>query len=1043
MSKRLGEHVVEEAAVGYFSGAGSALRGLGYAYRRGDALDDERGGPAGVVLVGRLRAALRRLNPGLPPEALDEAARALLHPESPSVEETNRAFTRWLAGGYPVEVRLPDGRSRGAAVRIVDPDDTDANDWLVVNQLTITETTAARNVRRPDLVVYLNGLPVAVFELKDPTAPGATLAKAWNQLQTYRAQVPSLFGTNVVLVVSDGVEARVGSLTAPLERFGPWRTDAAGRLVPDGTPRLRALIEGLFERRQFLDYLQHGAFWEQDPTTGRLVKKTAGYHQVQAVDDALAAVLAAQQGDGRAGVVWHTQGSGKSVTMAFFAGKALRAPALANPTLVFLTDRTDLDDQLFAQFAAARDLLPAPVQATSREHLRELLATEGGGLVFTTLQKFGTARDERMPVLTERRNVVVVADEAHRSHYAFVEGYARNLRDALPHATYLAFTGTPVELQDRSTRDVFGADVSTYTISQSVEDGATVPIYYESRLAALDLPPAMVPFLDEGVEGVTETDEVRADVTRRWKQVEAVVGLPKRLRRVAEDLVAHYERRTETLEGKAMVVCMSRKIAAALYREIVRLRPAWHDERDTHGAVKVVITGDASDDAVLMPHIRSGERRRLLESRFKEPVDEATRAGRAPLRIVLVRDMWLTGFDVPSAHTLYVDKPMRGHTLMQAIARVNRVFRDKPGGLVVDYIGLAEYLREAVQTYAAQHERPALSVEEALDDLRGALRVVRGLLGDLDLTPYLTGAAEARVAVLSAALDRVLGLDAAPGEDGRERSGAARYHAEMGALNRNAARALHLEAARDLRDEVGFFQRLQATLRKKTFDPGTVRRDAVELAIRQLVSTAVQADGVVDVFEAAGLARPDLSVLSDAFFQHVQAVPQPHLQVELLRRVVRGEVRSQERRNVVLAERFSDALQETLHRYRNRAVETAEVVAELIEMAKALRDAPKRGEALGLDESELAFYDALLAQAGVEGVMDDATLGAIARDVARAVRASVTLDWQQKASVRAEMRARVKRLLRRHGYPPEGQDSAVETVLRQAEALSNTETEGA
>ncbi|HLL47775.1 MAG TPA: HsdR family type I site-specific deoxyribonuclease, partial [Longimicrobiaceae bacterium] len=814
-TRSMGERRVEEATVEYFAGAGAALRGLGYQYLSGAGLAPgataERETHADVILEGRFRQALARINPQLSSEALDAAARQVLHLNSPSLDENNLAFQRMLTRGVAVEVRTAAG-IRGELAWLVDFEEPANNDWLVVNQFTVGEEYANRNERRPDLVVFLNGFPIAVFELKDPTDPGATLERAWNQLQTYKRQVPRLFYTNAVLVISDGTEARVGSLTAPLERFGPWRSVDGRSPVPDRAPELQTLVSGLFARTRLLDYLRHFALWEQDPDTGRLVKKTAGWHQFYAVNEAIQTTVeaAAKEGDRRAGVVWHTQGSGKSLSMAFYAGKAIQHPALANPTLVVLTDRNDLDNQLFRQFAATRDFLPPPVQAEGREHLRELLQVASGGIVFTTVQKFGTARGERMPRLTERRNVIVIADEAHRSHYEFVEGFARNLRDALPNATFIGFTGTPIELTDRSTPAVFGDYIHTYTIRESVRDGATVPIYYESRLAAIDLPENERPRLDESFAEVTE-DQEPAEVARlasEWRRLESVVGLKKRLKLVARDILDHYDRRREILEGKAMVVCMSRQICVDLYREIVRLRPEWDSESDEEGQIKVVITGSASDPPEFEPHVRNLRRRKVIERRFKESVQDALEDGREPLRMVIVRDMWLTGFDVPSAHTLYLDKPMQGHSLMQAVARVNRVFQDKPSGLVVDYLGLAEHLRDAVGTYGGHRERPTLPVEEALAVLRTKLGVVRDLFHGFEYEPYFTGTPATQLEVLAAAANHTLGLDPTTDERGRTVQGQERYLSAMRDLNQAAAVAIHLEGARTLRDEVAFFQQV-------------------------------------------------------------------------------------------------------------------------------------------------------------------------------------------------------------------------------------------
>jgi type I restriction enzyme R subunit len=1013
------ENHVEQAAILWFERQG-------YRYLHGPDIapgepDAERASYADVVLVGRLRAALERLNPHLPSDAVDEAVRRLTRPESASLEENNRAFRRHLVRGVPVEVRV-DGETRGERAWAVDFDDPDRNDWVVVNQLTVIE---GGHRRRPDLVVYVNGLPLAVVELKSPTDERATLRHAWNQIQTYKAEVPSLFHTNEAVVISDGRAARVGSLTAPFERFGPWRTeddDAPGLRGNE----LRVVIGDLFERSAFLDYVRAFQFWEADPLApAGAIKKAAAYHQFHAVRKAVGAVAEAArvEGDRRAGVVWHTQGSGKSVSMVFLAGELVRHPGLENPTLVVLTDRNDLDDQLFGQFAAATTLVPAPVQAESRDHLRELLRVASGGVVFTTIQKFGTRQGERMPELSARRNVVVMADEAHRSQYEFVEGLARNLRDALPGATFVGFTGTPIDQEDRSTVAVFGDVIDAYTIGQAVEDKATVPIYYEARLAKIDLPEDERPRVDAEFEEVTEDEEdtTRARLSATWARLEAMVGLKKRLRLVAEDLVEHFERRQEIVEGKAFVVCMSRRVCADLYREIVRLRPDWHSDADDEGSVKAVMTGSAADPAALQPHVRSKDALKTIERRFKDPDD--------PLRMVLVRDMWLTGFDVPPAHTIYVDKPMKGHTLMQAVARVNRVWRDKPSGLVVDYLGVAEELRKAVGTYGGRRgERPGVPVEEALLVLQEKVDVVRAMFHGFDYDGYFSGDPAEQVEALSAGADHVLGLD-----DGRDR-----FLEATAQMNKAAGIAVHLEEARGLRDDVAYFQAVRKTIRKYGAGSGGSGRSSEELgaAIRQIVSSAVHSDGVVDLFGEAGLDRPDLSILSEEFLATVRESPHKNLQIEALRKLLQGEIRAQERRNVVQARRFSDMLAQTITGYQNRSLEAAEVVLELIEMARQIREAPKRGEALGLTDDELAFYDALADHGGVREVMGDRVLGTIAHDLVEAVRASVSIDWTQKEAVRAKMRARVKRLLRRHGYPPEQAEAAVATVIEQAEHVA-------
>ena len=1018
---RIVEDHVEQAAIRWFERQG---------YRHLFGPDIAPGEPAAerttyadVVLVGRLRKALERLNPHLAPEHRDEALRRLTRPESASLEENNRAFRRYLAKGVPVETRV-NGETRGEQAWIVDFDHPDNNDWLVVNQFTVIE---ASHNRRPDLVVFVNGLPLAIVELKNPADEKATIERAWNQIQTYKREIPSLFHTNEAVVISDGRVARVGSLTAPLERFGPWRPDGEEAPGLKGN-ELHVVIDDLFEKRAFLDYVRSFQFWEADPLApSGLVKKAAAYHQFHAVRKAVGAVVKTVQAEDnrRAGVVWHTQGSGKSVSMVFLAGELVRHPAMENPTLVVLTDRNDLDDQLFAQFAAAHDLVPAPVQAESRDHLRKLLQVASGGVIFTTLQKFGTPKGERMPELTDRRNVVVMADEAHRSQYEFIEGLARNLRDALPHATFIGFTGTPIDFEDRSTVAVFGDVIDAYTISQAVEDKATVPIYYEARLAKIDLPEAEKPRVDLEFDELTEDEEetTRAKLSSTWAKLEAMVGLKKRLRLVAQDIVEHFERRQEIIEGKAMIVGMSRRICADLYREIVRLRPDWHADSDEEGRIKVVMTGSAADPAALQSHIRSKDALKAVERRFKDPAD--------PLQMVIVRDMWLTGFDVPPAHTIYLDKPMKGHTLMQAIARVNRVWKDKPSGLVVDYLGVAEELRKAVGTYGGRKgERPGVPVEEALRMLQEKVDVVRVLFHGFDYGGYFSGSPDEQLETLAGGADHVLGLG----------GGKERFLDAMSALNKAAGIAVHLEEARGLRNDVAFFQAVQKNVRKYATSPAGSGRTSEELgaAIRQIVSSAVHSEGVIDVFGAAGLDRPDLSILSDEFLATVRESPHRNLQIEALRKLLRDEIRSQERRNVVQARRFSEMLEKTLLGYQNRSLEAAEVVLELIEMAKTIREAPKRSEALGLTEDELAFYDALADHDGVREVMNDEVLGKIARDLAEAIRTSVTIDWTQKEAVRAKMRARVKRLLRHHGYPPDKHEAATATILRQAETTSRT-----
>ena len=986
-----------------------------------------------------VRGALARLNPNLPAEALDDAFRKLTRPEGSSPEARNRAFHRLAVDGVTVEYREADGTIRGAPVRMFDFEQPSNNDWLAVNQFTVVE---GNHERRPDIVLFVNGLPLAVIELKNPADEDATLRNAWQQLRTYQAELPSLFTFNAVLAVSDGVEARLGTLTAGWEWFKPWRTISGEELAPVFLTQLQVAIEGAFEKRRFLALLRDFIVFEDDGG-GRLAKKMAGYHQFHAVETAVGETLRAAElrvreergryesgrkpggnpGDRRIGVVWHTQGSGKSLTMAFYAGRIIREPAMANPTVVVLTDRNDLDDQLFGTFARCRDLLrQPPVQADSRADLRNKLAVEAGGVVFSTIQKFfPDEKADRHPLLSERRNIVVIADEAHRSQYDFIDGFARHMRDALPNASFIGFTGTPIELQDASTRAVFGDYISIYDIQRAVEDRATVPIYYESRLAKLALDERERPRIDPGFEEATEGEEVdrKEKLKTRWAQLEAVVGTEQRLRLVAGDIVAHFEQRAEAMDGKAMVVCMSRRICIDLYRELVRLRPDWHDEDDDKGRIKVVMTGAASDPPDWQPHIRNKPRREALASRFRDAGD--------PLQVALVRDMWLTGFDAPSLHTMYADKPMRGHGLMQAIARVNRVFRDKPGGLVVDYLGLAQELKRALATYTESGGtgRTALDQGEAVAVMLEKFDICCGLFHGFDRSAWVTGTPQERLGLLPAAQEHILAQ-----ENGKDRCIQA-----VRDLSRAFALAVPHEDAIRIRDEVGFFQAVQAVLAKRA---ATTSRPDEELdqAVRQIISRAVAPEGVIDIFAAAGLEKPDISILSDQFLAEVRGMPQRNLAVELLQKLLKGELATRRRKNVVQARSFAEMLEQTLRRYQNRAVEAAQVIEELITLAREMREAAARGEKLGLTEDELAFYDALETNDSAVQVLGDETLRNIARELVDTVRGNVTIDWTLRENVRANLRRLVRRILRKHGYPPDKQEKATRTVLEQAEALS-------
>ena len=1037
------ESEVEDAALDWLAGCGwSVAHGPDIAP---DAPGAERADYGAVVLGGRLRGALQRLNPDLPAGALDDAYRKLTRPEGATVEARNRAFHRMIVDGVTVEHSTDDGHIRGAQVRVVDFDTPSGNDWLAVNQVTAVEN---KHERRPDIVLFVNGLPLGLIELKNPANEDATVWTAWQQLQTYKAELPSLFAMNAALIVSDGLEARIGTLTAGREWFKPWRTISGESLASATMPQLQVMLEGACAPARFLSLIRDFIVFEDDGS-GALAKKMAGYHQFHAVGTAVAETLRAAElqragtvvaregrgsyesgrrsggapGDQRIGVVWHTQGSGKSLTMAFYAGRIIREPAMANPTVVVLTDRNDLDDQLFATFARCADLLrQPPVQAANRADLRVRLAVESGGVVFTTIQKFfPEEKGDRHPELSDRRNIVVIADEAHRSQYDFIDGFARHMRDALPNASFIGFTGTPIERHDANTQAVFGDHISIYDIQRAVEDGATVPIYYESRLARLTLDEVERPKIDPGFEEATEGEEIarKEKLKTKWAQLEAVVGTEKRLALIARDIVAHFETRLEAMDGKAMVVCMSRRICVDLYRALVRLRPDWDHGDDDKGRLKVVMTGAAADPPEWQQHIRNKARREALAKRFRNAGD--------PFGIVLVRDMWLTGFDAPSLHTLYVDKPMRGHGLMQAIARVNRVFRDKPGGLVVDYLGLAHELKRALATYTESGGtgQTALDQGEAVAVMLEKYEICCSLFHGFDWSAWVSGTAAERLALLPAAQEHILAQ-----ENGKDRCIAA-----VRELSQAFALAVPHEEAIRVRDDVAFFQHVQAVLAKRAAGTGKPEED-LNHAVRQLVSRAVASEGVIDIFATAGLVKPDISILSDEFLAEVRGLPQRNLAVELLRKLLTGELSTRRRKNVVQARSFAEMLERTIRKYQNRAVEAAQVIEELIQLARDLREADARGESLGLSEDELAFYDALETNDSAVQVLGDETLRGIARELVETVRGNVTIDWTLRENVRANLRRLVKRILRKHGYPPDKQEKATRTVLEQAEVLS-------
>ena len=920
----IAESHVEEAALAW-------LGELGYGISNGlvvgpDGSNPERTSYGDVILADRLKAAIARLNPHLKADTREDVFRKLLQSETPSLTEENRRLHRYLVEGVPVEVTRADGTIGGDNARLIDFDNLDANDWLAVNQFTVIENKANR---RPDIVLFVNGLPLGVIELKNPGDENATMDGAFNQLQTYKAQITSTFRMNEVLVISDGMAARIGSLTADRERFMPWRTLTGDDLAPKGVPELETLLKGAFEKRRFLDLIKDFIVFGQVETKDKqlqTVKILAGYHQFHAVRHAVIRTIEATrpEGDRKVGVIWHTQGSGKSLLMAFYAGQIIKHPAMENPTLLILTDRNDLDDQLFSTFSMCKDLLrQMPQQAESREELRKLLDRPSGGVIFATIQKFSPGDGETdHPLLTNRKNVVVIADEAHRSQYGLNSklnrntgevnyGFAKYLRDALPNASFIGFTGTPVEKDDINTRSVFGDYIDVYDISRAVEDGATVPIYYESRVARIHIDEDEKPKIDAEIAEITE-DEAQTEqerLKRKWASVEALVGADKRLAMIAEDLVRHFEARNAALDGKAMIVCMSRRICVALYNAIIKLCPDWHSDDDEAGAIKIVMTGAASDPPEWQAHIgkRPKARRELMAKRAKDPRDA--------LKIVIVRDMWLTGFDAPCMHTMYVDKPMRGHGLMQAIARVNRVFRDKPAGLVVDYIGIAQNLKNALSQYS-QHDQEQTGIDEdqAVAVLLEKCEIVRAMFHGFDYNLALSADAkpQQRLSVMAQAIDWVLSMQQAAAAKETTAEGKKRAHRRYGdavlALSKAFALASASDAAREIRDEVGFFQAIRAAMIKTTESGGKSPAER-ELAIQQIISRAVVSTEIVDIMKAAGIDSPDISILSDEFLAEVREMDHKNLALEALRKLINGEIRSQSKRNVVQSKTFSERLE--------------------------------------------------------------------------------------------------------------------------------------
>ena len=1020
------EEQLENEALGW-------LQEVGYQYVNGYAIapdgeTPERSNYLQPLLIERLRGAISRLNPTIPLVAREDALKQVMDLGIPALLSANRYFHSLLVNGVPVQYQK-DGETRGDFVRLVDFSNIATNEWLAVNQYTLK---GPKHTRRPDIILFVNGLPLVLLELKNPADENADIWKAFDQIQTYKEQIPDVFQYNEVLVISDGTEARLGSLTSDAERYMQWRTIDGVNIDPLGQfSELETLIRGVLAPAYLLDYLRFFVLFEDD---GGLIKKIAGYHQFHAVRAAIEQVISASRhgGSRKGGVVWHTQGSGKSITMTCFAARVMREAAMENPTIVVITDRNDLDGQLFGVFSLAQDLLrEQPVQAETRGDLRAKLSNRpSGGIVFATIQKFMLGEDEgSFPVLSDRSNIVVIADEAHRTQYGFEAkfkgdgkgyqvGYAQHLRDALPNATFVAFTGTPVSGEDRDTRAVFGDYIHVYDMQQAKDDGATVAIFYESRLAKLGLKEAELDDLDAEVDELAEDEDgdEQSKLKSKWAALEKVVGAEPRIRQVAADLVAHFEERSKAQSGKAMVVAMSRDICVHLYNEIIKSRPDWHDEDPTKGAIKIVMTGSASDKPLLRPHIYSKQVKKDLEKRFKNPAD--------PLRLVIVRDMWLTGFDAPCVHTLYVDKPMKGHNLMQAIARVNRVFKDKQGGLVVDYIGIANDLKQALKEYTASNGRgrPTVDAHEAYAVLEEKLEVLRAMLHGFDYSNFLTGGHK----LLASAANHVLA----------DKDGKKRWADHALAMSKAFSLCCTLDEAKAVREEVAFFQAVKVLLTKREISFKKKTDEERELAIRQIIGSAVVSEQVVDIFDAVGLDKPNIGLLDDEFLAEVRNLPERNLAVELLERLLEGEIKSKFGGNIVQNKKFSELLGDVIKRYQNRSIETAQVIEELIEMAKKFKEAANRNESLGLSNDEILFYDALVNNEAAVRELSDETLKLIAHELTENLRQNVSVDWSKRESVRAKLRLMVKRILRKYKYPPDKAEEAVQLVLNQAETLS-------
>jgi type I restriction enzyme R subunit len=1025
----------------------------------GSRLSAERTDYREVILTGRLMSAVARLNPDLPPDAVADVVRTVQRTESPLIESENWNAYRYLIQGVPVDYRDVNGTARSDRAWLVDWANPKNNDLAAINQFSIE---GPKRTRRPDVLLFVNGLPLAIFELKRAGKEYAKVTGGYRQLQTYCSQIPDVFKWNQIAVVSDGVEALAGSFSAPWNHWAAWKTIDGTRRDPKNReglriPQIEVLTRGMFRLDVFFDLCRHFIATFGDGTDTK--KAVAKYHQYWAVNKAVDQTLESVETDGRIGVVWHTQGSGKSLEMAYYAGKIMGHPGMENPTVVVLTDRNDLDDQLFEEtFAPSKPGSPlpeAPVKADSRAHLKELLAgRQSGGIIFTTLQKFGLPREDReagraFPLLSDRLNIVVMVDEAHRSNYDLIDGFARNVRDALPEASFIGFTGTPIDEKDRSTAEIFGEYIDVYDMTQAIEDGVTVKVFYEPRLAKVELPNEAKDAIDDEFDDATvgSEEEISERLKSKWAKVEAIVGSDKRIKELASDIVTHWEARLDVLAGKAMVVTMSRRIAVDLYDAIVALRPGWHSDDDDTGVVKVVITGNATDPASYQPHIRNKAERRAMKARASDPNDR--------LELVIVRDMWLTGFDSPPMHTMYVDKPMRSAGLMQAITRVNRTFKDKPSGLIVDYIGIAENLKEALATYTDRDKQDRAIGEDvrqaAIPEMLSEHAIVSDLLHDIDWVTILgSGDAKAFVYAVTATVDHLLesergaeesGDDVSEGEFDDEASEGPslkkRFMAHTGRLKRLMSLVPTSPEATAIRDDVAFFDAVRQSIAKiEAVDRDSDGEAVLDTAVRQIISEHMSGTGVIDIFAEAGLEKPDISVIDDEFRERFEASDQKNLQLEAVRRLISNEVKIIGKRNVVAGRRFSEMLSEALNRYQNRTIDAAQVIAEIVEIAKAIQEQKRRGEQTGLTDNELAFYDAMLTNESARLAMEDETLRAIAHELTEIVRKDAKTDWQLKEQVRAKLRTRIKRLLLKHGYPPDQEPAATELIIKQAEVIA-------